>query len=502
MGNTLQQILRTRDEKKRDGLMKAILCAIAFLLATNVAWADITWKGLYRVEGNYFKNLGFTKGTGKEYGLHHFVLSPKIVLLDGFELFGTIDILNQGDFSAAGSQAGQSFGAGFTPPTGSFYGVDGAPALTDHQLNKVRDLNIRELYLKYSHTGGELTVGRRPLHFGLGINLNSGDGDFDHWFDNRDMVAYKLYMGSLTFEPFLARVTDGFNTSGESSSEFGIFLGFSKPENGLEMGAMYMARHTPGAINYGHVATSGAAATQRYGAFIERQNPGSSFRYAIELGLNGGHLGYNASGDEISNDGFGFLAEMDYETPLRGLSVGIQTGFAGGQDGSKDNGLSSFAFDRNFDLGLLMFNHPVGHPDLDLFGTTPYGKQGSYQGSGNYAVQNSIDTESLSNAMFAAPYIAYQGGKSWGLKSKWIWAQLDKDIVNSVLYSTVNPGLKVDKDLGLEWDISFTYRPFEKIVWETTLGILFPGDAFKGGTNDYKTKTIYGGVSRVSIRLD
>lgn len=482
--------------------MKAVLGALLLLLTTQAALADVTWKGLYRVEGNYFKNLGFTKGTGKEYALHHLVLSPKIVLLDGFELVGAVDVFNQGDFSAAGSQAGQSFGAGFTPPTGAFYGADGAPALVDHQINKVRDLNIRELFLKFSHTGGELIVGRAPLHFGLGMNVNAGDGDFDHWFDNRDMVAYSVYMGSLSFQPYVARITDGFNTDGDAASEYGVTLKFSKPENGLEMGALYMARHTPGSINQGQLATSGAASTQRYGAYFERQTPGSSFRYAFELGLNGGNLGRNGTGDKISYDGFGFVAEVDYETPLRGLSLGLQAGFAGGQDGSKDDGYSSFAFDRNYDLGVIMFNHPVGHPDLDLFGTTPYGKQGAYYGSGSYKVQNSIDTETVSNVMFAAPYVAYQGGTSWSLKSKWIWAQLDKDVVNSVLYATVDPALNVDKALGFEWDISFIYKPFEKVTWDTTIGVLFAGDAFKGGANNYDTKTIFGGASRVSIRLD
>lgn len=481
--------------------MKAVLGVLILLLTVQTAWADVTWKGLYRVEGNYFKNLGFTNGTGKEYGLHHLVLSPKIVLLDGFEIYGTVDVFNQGDFSSAGSQAGQSFGAGFAHPTGAFYGADGSPALTDHTINKVRDLNIRELYLKFSHTNGELIVGRAPLHFGLGMNLNAGQGDFDHWFDNRDMIAYKVYMGSLSFQPYLARITDGFNTDGDASSEYGVTLKFSKPENGLEMGALYMARHTPGSINQGQLAASGAAATQRYGAYIERQSPGSSVRYALELGLNSGDLGYSSTGKEIGYDGFGFVAEVDYDTPLRGLSIGLQTGFAGGQDGSKDNGYSSFTFDRNYDLALILFNHPVGHPDLDLFGTTPYGKQGAYYGS-NYQVQNSIDSESVSNALFAAPYISYQAGTAWTLKSKWIWAQLDKSIVNSVLYSTVNPGLEVDKALGFEWDISLTYKPFEKITWDTTVGILFAGDAFKGGSNNYATKTIYGAVSRVSIRLD
>lgn len=472
------------------------------LLCSQKVWADLTWTGIYRAEGNYFSSVGMSGSSSKEYILHHLRLSPKVVLLDGFEIYGTVDVFNQGDFAVAGSQAGQSFGAGFAPPNGVFYGSDGSPALTDNQINKVRDANLTELYLKFLHTGGELTLGRAPLHFGLGINLNAGRGDFDHWFDNRDLVAYKVYFGSLSFKPFAARITDGFTATGDASSEFGAVVNFSKPETGLEMGAMFVSRHTPSSINVDQLATSGAAKTQRYGLFIERKKPDSAFRYALEAGVNSGSLGFNSSGEDISYNGFGAVVELDYETPLRGLSVGLQVGYAGGQDGSKDDGFSSFAFDRNYDLGLIMFNHPVGHADLDLFGTTPYGKQGPYYGSGSYQPHNNIDTESISNAMFAAPYIAYNIGTKWSLKSKWIWAQLDKDIVNSVLYSTTNPSLEVDPQLGIEWDFSLTYRPFEKIIWETTIGALFPGAAFEGGTQDYETKTVLGGLSRVSIRLD
>lgn len=487
----------------KQQLQSLVFIGIAILSFSFQAFADVTWKGLYRVEGNYFNSVGMANDTSKEYFLHHLRLTPKIVLLDGFELFGTLDVFNHGEFAVAGSQAGQTFGGGFTPSNNAFYGSDGSAAMTDNQIYKVRDANLAELYLKFMHTGGELTVGRAPLHFGLGMNLNSGAGDFDHWFDNRDMIAYKVFIGgAISVQPYVARITDGFSTSGDAATEYGALLRFNKEDVGLDMGAMYISRYTAEGANVGQMATSGSAKTNRYGVYLKRNNPKQNFHYGVEFGINDGNLGLNGSGEEISYNGFGLVAEVDYKTPVTGLDLGIKFGYAKGQDGSEDDAFSSFAFDRNYDVGMILFNHPVGNPDLDLFGTTPYGKQGPYFGSGNFATQNSIDSESISNTIFAAPYISYTFSPQWSIKSQWLWAQLDSDIVNSVLYATTNPGLEVEKDLGFEWDFSLTYKPFEKVHWQTTLGAFFPGKAFEGGSQGYNTDTIWGGMSRVSIRFD
>lgn len=475
---------------------------LSFVFAPT-AFADITWEGRYRASGNYLRNVDLGDGGDKNYILHHLILTPKIIMADGFELVSTVDIFNGGGHSVPGSQAGQSFG-GRNGGTPSVYGADGSVILTDSQLMSVRDANIRELYLVYKHAGGRLKVGRAPLHFGLGINLNDGRGLFDHYFDNRDMITYEGFISGVKLQPYLARITDGFNTNSDAAAnEFGLIVDWDRKESNLRLGLMALNRHVQGSLNNTaqDLATSGAADIQRYGLFVERSNhKDSNFRYAFELGFNSGKLGLNSTGQKIDYNGYGLALELDYFTPVRGLKVGLKSGYASGADASKDTSFSAFAFDRNYNVGMILFNHPVGNKDLDLFSTTAFGRQGANYGAG-FETNKTIDSETISNSYYLAPYVSYDFNPQWNFTTSVLWAQLENTSVNSPFFST-SPNLEVSRDLGFEVDISLAYKAFENLTWETQFGAFFPGKAFEGGANNYDTKTIFGGVSRLSLSFN
>ena len=469
-----------------------------------LAKADLTWEGRYRTNLNYLTNVDLGERGDKDYILHHLILSPKIILADGFELISTVDIFNDGGHAVPGSQAGQSFG-GQSSNTRSVYGSDASVALTDSQLGSVRDANIREFYLVYKHAGGRFKIGRSALHFGLGINLNSGQGLFDHYFDNRDLISYELYMGGLKFQPYFSRLTDGFNTqSDDAANELGLIVDWEKKESNLRLGLMVLNRHVQGSLNNGaqDLATNGAAAYQRYGVFAERANSkDSDMRYAVEIGVNSGKLGLNSDGDEIAYDGLGIAFEMDYFTPVQGLKVGLKTGYASGADGSNNDDFSGFAFDRNYDVGMILFNHPLGNRDLDLFSTTAFGRQGANAGAG-FETNRTIDSEAVSNTIYVAPYVSYDFNPKWNFTTSILWAQLDSTSVNSPFFSLPNSGLEVSRDLGFELDFSLLFKPFENLSWETKLGAFFPGKAFEGGSQNYDIKSVFGGVSRLSLSFN
>ncbi len=477
---------------------------LSSLYLVNESVADITWEGRYRANLNYLTNVDLGDGGDKDYILHHLILTPKIILADGFELVSTVDIFNDGGHAVPGSQAGQSFG-GQSTNASSVYGADGSVALTDNQIAKVRDANVRELYLVYKHSGGRLKLGRVPLNFGLGINLNDGNGLFDHYFDNRDMISYEVYMGNIKIQPYLARITDGFNTStDEAANEFGFIVDWERPESNVRLGVMALNRHVPGDLNSGDqdLATSGAANYQKYGLFVERvANKDSNMRYALELGLNSGKLGLNSSGEEINYDGYGLAFEMDYLTPWKGLKVGLKSGYASGADASRDDSFSGFAFDRNYNVGMILFNHPLGNKDLDLFSTTAFGRQGANAGAG-FETNRTIDSESISNTLYLSPYVSYDFSPKWNFTTSVLWAQLENSSVNSPFFALPTTNLDVSRDLGFELDVSITFKPFELLTWETQIGAFFPGSAFEGGSESFDTKTVFGGVSRLSLSFN
>jgi len=156
---------------------------------------DFKWSGTYRAEGLAAFGSDASGGTSdKTYMLHHFILRPEIVAFDGFKIHGRFDILNNSDFP--NSQLGAAFG---TPSLLGPAGASGSPtgvsddASTSLLLQNLPlgGIGVNEIYATWTHEFGVLTVGRAPMHFGLGMTFNSGRGAFDHWFDNRDLVAYK-----------------------------------------------------------------------------------------------------------------------------------------------------------------------------------------------------------------------------------------------------------------------------------------------------------------------
>src|SRR5690606_10968130 len=102
------------------------------------------------------------------------------------------------------SQIGQLWGSGI--------GVGGTSSRDSNSMaenQRAETIQVSQLYLTFEQEFGQLLVGRAPLHFGLGMTHNAGFGLFDHWYDTRDLVAYKVVMGNISFTPMFAKVNEG-----------------------------------------------------------------------------------------------------------------------------------------------------------------------------------------------------------------------------------------------------------------------------------------------------
>jgi hypothetical protein len=54
--------------------------------------------------------------------------------------------------------------------------------------------------------------------------------------------------------------------------------------------------------------------------------------------------------------------------------------------------------------------------------------------------------------------------------------------------------------LGFEADFGFNYHPNDKFTWETTIGILLPGNAW-AGYGGFATDIAYGATSKAAINF-
>lgn len=470
--------------------LKAFLCVSLFLFSSTGFTYDFYSEGNYSAEANFFDGVDLGNGSDgdKTYINHHLFLRPEVILFEGLSFHGGLDVLNGDGVSVpSSSRVGQLLGGALSSNSSGSSSLDVPAPFQQRQLQKSRALNISEAYLKYSHTNGELRIGRLPLEFGYGAFHNAGHDVFDHWYTNRDGVSYDFTFGSMRFNPMLHYLSDPLS-SGSQTSEFGLKFGFSVEDTGLDLGFMVLQRHTPTVQNSLSPVPGGGFGNAKpitYSVFFNRKM--KNLRYGFEALAQDGSAGVDSSGDEIALKGFGIAAEVSWNRGKWNLSSKL--GYAGGDNAGDTSEISSVAMHRNYNLGLILFNHPLGAANYDPTGTNLRGRQGALGGA--FDPSNTVDTDTISNARYIAPTVTFNMNRKWSLGTTYVMAWLEETNV-------LAGGGKVSDFLGSEFDFTLDYKPTEKIILSTSLGYFLPGSAFKG-SGSLETDNVFGATTRLGI---
>jgi len=484
---------------------------LAIAVAVTACWgapqakaADLTWGGFYRFEAVKVNNAELTSDkTDKTYGLHHLVLLPKLVAADGLTIHSRLDILNDPTHGINGngqiySVAGDVLGNGpGTPVSGATGPVTGTDSNAWGRTMRAGTLAITELWASWTQEFGQLIVGRAPIHFGLGTAFNSGQGLFDHYIDTRDMVSYKVVLGNFSVTPMFGKMSEGGTAVEDDVDDYILHLQYDNPDSELSLGFIYNLRVVLG--NDSPVPTSSTywpAGFTRSGSYkntlmgfylSEKALPW--LRASVEADLLSGDSGVvNAGGAGLGLNSFGFAGEVATIPSAEDRWSGVfKFGMATGDDPGTNDAYEGYAFSRNYDVALLMFNHPLGKADFLRTGMIRNASQ---------TASSQIDTEAISNTIYFAPSVKYRAkdNLTWG--ATFVYALLNKD---PLLAGSGSGGAGTATDLGYELDLSVNYKPLERLTWITEAGFLLPGNAWKGGSNSYENKFAYGVVTKAAI---
>jgi hypothetical protein len=476
--------------KAKQALFFALLVA-TFVLglghATSVQAADITWGGSYRVEGIKLENPELSSAeSNKSYLLHHLTLLPKMVVSDGITVYSRLDILNNSAFGIDGngrvfSVAGDVFGNGASS-TNAFGNTQRSSAV-----------EITSLYATWSQEFGQLVVGRTPFHFGLGTAFNAGNGTFDHYIDTKDLIAYKVVLGNLFVMPILGKVAEGSIGDEDDVNDYAIQVQYDNPETELSLGFLYHLRigtfggndtAVPGDVGGATGVIADGFKHTLFGVYSFQRI--GNFRIGIEADLLSGNTGVatTVGGAQASLDAFGIAGEIAWAPADSRLSGNFKLGLATGDDPGTNDVYEGFIFNRNYDVGLLMFNHPLGQRD--------FLRTGMVRDTTTTPVRNQIDTEAISNVIYLAPSLSYAWKENMAWGGTLVYGILNKDPIANSGTST---------NLGFEVDVNFTYKPYERLTWVTEVGALLPGDAWKGGNQDLENKFGYGIITKAAINF-
>jgi hypothetical protein len=438
--------------------------------------SDISWSGRYNFETTQILGAPMNGETRRTFFQHHLILNPKIVAVDGVNIYGRFDLLNNDHSDLLGYKGGSYFSGG----------------TTSSETQDPEDLEVNLLYMTWITENGTLLAGRIPMHFGLGTYLNAGTGPFDHFLDNTDGVGYKMAMGNISFFPVFGAVKEGVLDKEDEIYQYYFNLQYENPDTDLEMGVSYDARTATigGNDSVGGEYDPSSAGTitgdfhhDLVAVFARKKFDFGTLGFEADI-LTGETGIENADEDQIKLSGLGMVLEFDSAgSEPSTWDWGIKTGYFSGDDPETEDVNEGFSADRNYDVGVLMFNHVLGKDDV-LGGSNRY----INDKTGLVASDRTKlpDVEAITNAAFIAPNIRYYFNDKWTFKGNFVWGQLVQDSNDSVA-------------LGSEIDLSLYYSPNKSFTFGADSAFFFPGAAFKSG--DKEPETAYGIMTRAAVNF-
>lgn len=469
--------------------MRLLVCLIALMTVQKVMATSIDWSGGYRIEYNEIDRPTLGSDDDKKrkaYALNYLYLTPKIVASDGINIVGRFDIFSNNLNAYKNSQLGSVFGNGLNTDGTTNNGVN-----VDSQNQDASLLRVSQLYLTVNQENAMFLAGRAPLEFGLGITHNAGTNPFDHWYDNRDLAAYRFIVDNVSFMPVFAKVSQqGFGQGVITTDQIFVFE-YDNKDNGAKAGLFYQIRNSSFGSNdaAAHIpAIPGASAvtsswsTKTVNLFFGRT--WEAFQFKLEASFLTGDTGIVSTTNEaIKYNAYAIAGEVLFPAVDQDKwEWGAKFGTVSGDNPTTTGTIEGYQLDRNYDVAMLLFNHRMGQRD---FLTT-----NMIHPDASLSVGNSADDEAIGNAVYLAPSAKYLWNEKLDLKTTLIYAQLATAPTTSV---------DATKDLGTELDIELVYKPRERVIWSNQFGVLFPGSAWKDGASGFDTNVNYGFSTKAAI---
>lgn len=377
------------------------------------------------------------------------------------------------------------------------------------------DLSVGRLWLDVHSDFGTVQVGRAPLHWGLGVIFNAGDGPFDRYQSTFDTIRLVSKFGYVSLMPLYAKNAMGRNLTGarntatgavmegnDDVTDYGVGLRYENPEEDIEGGLLYYKRNASDQqTNYYYPSTATTYTAGANGINLRLfdfyfKKSWHRFDLGIEAPIFTGEIGdVNGVGSRNTYKSTGLAVEtaLKYDTWRHTLKFGTAPGQSAATSGAANRGrtFSAMQFHRAYKLGMIMFNYNLGNLGPANPDCVP--------GAAASTCPNSVSP--YDNSITNARYVMLATQKSWeqwGLNLGVIWAsanevaQAGKDAYNHRTRQWFTAVDTQSKSMGLEFDFGTRYNWDDNISFGADIGMFFPGDYYKfvnrvGGRSETNT---------------
>lgn len=455
----------------------------------------VKFHGYFRMRGYYFKHLSLTSQEGPKnagYLQSRLRIEPEFSPVDSVRILAEIDALDDIIWGAQGLQV---------PVLGEnpnfIGGIYPGEELSDTTIEGTsRIIGVKRVWAEIETPFGRLDVGRMPSHWGLGIWENDGRGFRNEWGDahfgdTRDRIMFR--MRPFADIPFLIAVgydkvsemsyTDNYIESPKDDVDHWLLIPYWKDEERGIKGGVFMEAIVSsesdtliGVIDpYIEFTGIENVSLHAEGTFIFGE---TKLFNAIrdDLGVAPSH------DDNININAINAVFRGKYRwDPLEFL---IEVGYASGDpNGLQDNRLESFPMDRDYNVGLLMFER-VGA----LFSRKVYEEKTlSWAGGKEYqdVLKEMVPSYgAVSNAIyvFVAP-LRFAPVETFRSTLGVLYARACYppyiDWVRGIDNTNIRGGDIDGKNYGWELDWNLHLQLNDSFVFDLQLGWFWPGDAFE-----------------------
>ena len=365
---------------------------------------------------------------------------------------------------------------------------------------------------------GTVQVGRVPLHWGLGLTWNSGEGVWDRYASTGDAIRLLSKFGSFSFSASIIKYSMG-NTiagacvstpigcstiaGGGGLSDYSLLIKYENPDEDFEGGVNFIKRlagagqdPNAGFMGPGLVGSTQASAGMNYNTWdLYGRKKFGKFSVAGEVPIVTGELA------GLSYKTYAIALETAYRFSDR-WEVSSKLGRAPGQPNAANNQVDKFKsyfFNPNYQIGLIMFNYQLANF------------------AGPHTVNNPITSQStllspFDNPITNANYFSLHGGFStdkWNFHSTFVMAKAVESAINGSaffnswrrrFYPNVS---QKDQDsfLGWELDLGTTFKWDDFFLLALDGGIFFPGGFYKFSNvgTDNPTSSVIAGVAQIGV---
>lgn len=453
---------------------RTTLAAVGLLLAAIPASAaEVEFEGFYRARARAYSSLSIDPDFAEAYeGLSSYVehrlwLKPKFLLNDQVMVAAEIRGLD-------GVVWGNRPVSWFDPSSDStvplaFTEQLTAPVPESDADDALLDLTLWRVYGEIHAGDHRFRFGRLPLHWGLGIWQNDGLGLHGEYGDSADRVQWEGLFGNIYASLAVDVMAERFIATDDDTVAANAMAAWRTEQ--VVAGLNLQFRHTSNAedpeASLDLFTASGAFDAELGQLEVHAEIVGR---------FGGGDLDTGANDVQIAAAG-GALDAM-LRTDL--LDAGLTLAVASGDGDLGDNRIHTFLFDRDFNLGFILFEQPLP----TLAAAIPTAENGGRD------FDSALTGPALANAIVFVPKV----GRA-------LPGDLRVDVQAVIARTAKLPeggAFEGRRFYGAEGGATLTYTGLDHVDLSGTLGVLVPGPHFTALEID---GTVFGGQLTARIEF-